>query len=924
MLEIADVWKDYCKWRTLDPKAPTRTHLKEFIHMMTLAQVEQNLVVSMLKKSDFPSSSRQIGRRLLQACSEEDDHGSCTVPLTTRRETLWEEYSRWCIDKVEIYSFSSDTSNLMEYSRELFVQAQQIEMSRSATVIDANYSRYTGSQAKESVLRSKNCIVKIKEELTEAYKLMTFYPERFYQKDLDKNLLAMEVVVANIPSLDATDISSDLISSLTPDHRYWKFTQQKSPAEFWKDPLVAQLLGRVFNRQINILQYAISLGVTPEMVLSNLKDIPVDLHRYQGRCDRGLQRELDQLGAADSTPLTKRLRKRPARTSYKQDSSDEASSGDERISRDDDTSDDEYSEDSDEEVEPLLDYKTFRKTIKKEADFWSHEIVQEVLKKFGEKEITAAKAGDQLGLKEEVFQAKLKKFKTSERENKRQKMSLMEQQLDREEERMEDDDSEDEVSEYDKKRMENMRMKLEIFNQLKFDLSKNKLAVPKAERKPTEKKIIIPRARSARIKVIQEMKEVEEKESEDVTAVDPLELSSFAVPPVALRIDEVLSITADQDAGKKVVSTAKVALEKDSQDERFDLENLRVGEVIKGIVPGSLISSTISEGPSNLLVFGDDQGYVALINGSEDSLPWTQFRPHSGPVSSVQWVRGSSGILSSAGSDGYVRIWDFNAESLNLGYSWFQHKSISAPRAIVSHTWLTPDLLILSTDKIGIQVLDKRVGKQVETISDVLFTRLTRFSDSEFVSVGHKDVGFTDLRRMDKSVVKTFDKQIISASLNDQRKLLVANFRDICVYAPEFLFEDETSGNPSSSIVRFSVDSSAYLKSYNNVPYHLHTGAVWVPGTQDTVMFETLSKCAKKIEPKKNVSNANLNIYSPVLLTLKVEEDERFSWVSTVEDYVDARTNKTFAINKGFGGVGNGSEEGSVSILRDFKNSQDN
>ena len=95
----------------------------------------------MLKKSDFPSSSRQIGRRLLQACSEEDDHGSCTVPLTTRRETLWEEYSRWCIDKVEIYSFISDTSNLMEYSRELFVQAQQIEMSRSATVIDANYSR---------------------------------------------------------------------------------------------------------------------------------------------------------------------------------------------------------------------------------------------------------------------------------------------------------------------------------------------------------------------------------------------------------------------------------------------------------------------------------------------------------------------------------------------------------------------------------------------------------------------------------------------------------------------------------------------------------------------------------------------------------------------------------------------------------------
>ena len=48
-------------------------------------------------------------------------------------------------------------------------------------------------------------------------------------------------------------------------------------------------------------------------------------------------------------------------------------------------------------------------------------------------------------------QAKLKKFKRSERENKRKKMSLMEQQLDREEERLEADDSDDEVSEVVKK-----------------------------------------------------------------------------------------------------------------------------------------------------------------------------------------------------------------------------------------------------------------------------------------------------------------------------------------------------------------------------------------------------------------------------------------------------------------------------------------
>ena len=122
---------------------------------------------------------------------------------------------------------------------------------------------------------------------------------------------------------------------------------------------------------------------------------------------------------------------------------------------------------------------------------------------------------------------------------------------------------------------------------------------------------------------------------------------------------------------------------------------------------------------------------MALINGSEEGLPWTQFRPHSGAVSSLQWVPGSHGILSSAGSDGYVRIWDLTADSLNLGYSWFQHHGTNAPRAIVSHTWLTPDHLVLSKEMGGIQFLDKRMKSASATaeLRDMFSSSLQRISD---------------------------------------------------------------------------------------------------------------------------------------------------------------------------------------------------
>ena len=71
-------------------------------------------------------------------------------------------------------------------------------------------------------------------------------------------------------------------------------------------------------------------------------------------------------------------------------------SSDEDYGESSEEDDDDDEEEEEEEEEPLLDYKSFQKTNKKEADFWSHEAVDDVVKKYEAKELTAARAGEEL------------------------------------------------------------------------------------------------------------------------------------------------------------------------------------------------------------------------------------------------------------------------------------------------------------------------------------------------------------------------------------------------------------------------------------------------------------------------------------------------------------------------------------------------
>ena len=227
-----------------------------------------------------------------------------------------------------------------------------------------------------------------------------------------------------------------------------------------------------------------------------------------------------------------------------------------------------------------------------------------MVRRFESKEISAEGAGAQVGLTPEQFKKKLMTFKNQERARKRKKLSLMEQQVDQEEERLENDE---ELSDYEKMRLENMRRKLEVFQQLQIEMSKNKLAPAKPERRQYTAKVVAPRSPSARIKLNKEKKENQEQ-SDGVTAIQPEKLVECPVPAVPLRIPEILSMSVNQEVGKRVLAGFQNSLSRESLVKEFSIETASVRKIIKGATPGSIISSAVSPGSSNLLAFGDEFG----------------------------------------------------------------------------------------------------------------------------------------------------------------------------------------------------------------------------------------------------------------------------------------------------------------------------
>ena len=120
-----------------------------------------------------------------------------------------------------------------------------------------------------------------------------------------------------------------------------------------------------------------------------------------------------------------------------------------------------------------------------------------IIDDYESKDITADEAGPQLGLDADKFANKWKRFKAAERDRKRKTMTAMEQQVDWEEEKLENDE---EMGEYEMMRLRNLKEKLMIFQQLQIQSTKAKVAAVTPVKKNWTKTLPPPRREpSARI-----------------------------------------------------------------------------------------------------------------------------------------------------------------------------------------------------------------------------------------------------------------------------------------------------------------------------------------------------------------------------------------------------------------------------------------
>ena len=353
----------------------------------------------------------------------------------------------------------------------------------------------------------------------------------------------MKAVSQTIPSVTkASAFVTRLIYDLSPPLLYWRFIKDRSADEFWRDEAVFQLLSRVFQGSSSMLRFSISLGVTPEMVLCNLLGKPSNPRKDVSE------------SSLDTIPL------------------------------------------------PVVQFNTSKYEGKKQ-DFWKNEIVREVMTKLLENSISAEVAGEKLGIQPEVLELRVKRIRTAERERKRRKLSLMEQQVDREEERLENDE---ELSDYEKMRLENMRRKLEVFQQLQIDMAKSKCAPPKpAKPATTAKELPPPRQPSARI---QGEKEKRKSMEQTQTAIPPEKLMECPVPPVPLILPEILAINVSQPTGRKVLAGIQTSLNAELQQRIPDPRSAGVKKIIMGATPSRITCSAATVDGSNLLAFGDEYG----------------------------------------------------------------------------------------------------------------------------------------------------------------------------------------------------------------------------------------------------------------------------------------------------------------------------
>ena len=460
-----------------------------------------------------------------------------------------------------------------------------------------------------------------------------------------KNSGVVSNLMRAVLACDEGILTNPTALSLLPKHNYVRMRNNSDEGEerFWNMKLIELALEDIREERISVHKAATEFGVTPEMMFSKLHSDDYDRERFPS---------LNEFLEHERGPTAK---------------------------------------------------------------FWRKYQVKELLIQVRNKEETLASAAAKIGVSRAEIEKRcggLKSKEEIEAEEELERIERVNKQEEAAKKRIKRTDldkqihisekNEDDLCDYEKQRLENLRERKAMME--KLDIVGDKLEIRrlnKVVRKPATPKVELPRReRSTRIQRLKENRRFTSDTSspyQDMTMsretpvwfgnIFNLRDESFrhVVPKFDLNSKELIEITSDYRSSKtffeSITMESKCIKKKHFHDDDLDWSLLDSSE--EYIVSTSAITALDSLG--DFVIYGTEAGGVGVLLAQRS----LTFRPHSGPVTEL--LTSGARILSSS-LDGTVRRLDLVKQVSSLEYCWEAtdetKKGVYGMRASGDHSFL--------------------------------------------------------------------------------------------------------------------------------------------------------------------------------------------------------------------------------------------
>ena len=517
----------------------------------------------------------------------------------------------------------------------------------------------------------------------------------FFSKNIELICGLLDMVLNTSPLLQQPDIqklmiasvamenkllSNDLALSLHPEHHYIRVTLNSSEEDFWSSEFTLNVFNDVRKNVISLPVAALELGVTSEMLFAAM---------MEKRGSRG----------GNVLPSLNEFLQRRGGTASKY-----------------------WAEDR---VVEMLEEVRNRRTSVPEVAFRLGVSRAQVLLRCGQikslEELEAERALEQIKKVQEKEEADMKSYN---------KATLLEKQI------WYAEKEEEELCEYERQRLSNLRERQAIMEQLNIQEDKTEIRRQTriiSKTVPKEKVVVERREKSERIQRRQEQQRLQPTservqggrgricpdrrtplwfgQTVPVPTQEEKVVATNSVPKFDLLATQLLEITKDYGASRVFLDS--LSEEKLEEEEKFqpgvDWEKAVVvaGETI---VSSSQLTDLDTWG--DLVSYGTSQGGLGvLLEGRSVTL-----RPHNHPVTGVS-IRASSegpgggGVgLMSTSLDGTVRLYDLASQKVGLEYSW--DMTDTAPHRVLAMARSGQDTYLLDT---GENILSVDIRKRKQT-----------------------------------------------------------------------------------------------------------------------------------------------------------------------------------------------------------------